>query len=351
MKTDDFSVTASAAGTAVTLGVNGTDDYDEAFKVVELVNKERKARGLSTLTMDKELMAAAFQRAAENTVLYDHTRPDGTGFETAVSRDWGAVAENIAYGYPDAASVVSGWMNSDGHRANILTSVFRSIGVGCRVAADGTRYWTQIFDDNTPSPASASGSKAVKHDIKVLASNLHLEGEIKDSSSGGKQIVITHKNTDVPSYTVIDSGSFDYSISDPSVADIDASGRVTVKSDAGAVITATLKSNKAIHCRIALGPAVLPPYTATVDPFSLGDPNGDAVIDSSDASLILSHYAAISTTGRDIFDERQLAASDVDSDGISDSYDASVILSYYSFIATGGEADLELFIEMFYITA
>lgn len=55
--------------------------------------------------------------------------------------------ENIAKGYYSASSVVNGWMNSQGHRANILNPNFNKIGIGYATDKSGTTYWTQIFTD------------------------------------------------------------------------------------------------------------------------------------------------------------------------------------------------------------
>jgi uncharacterized protein YkwD len=56
-----------------------------------------------------------------------------------------AIGENVAMGYRDAASVMDGWMNSPGHRANILNCSAKAIGVGLAKASDGSPYWTQLF--------------------------------------------------------------------------------------------------------------------------------------------------------------------------------------------------------------
>jgi uncharacterized protein YkwD len=56
-----------------------------------------------------------------------------------------AAGENIAAGYPNVASVMRGWLNSSGHRANILSADFTRIGIGVARASDGTRYWVQDF--------------------------------------------------------------------------------------------------------------------------------------------------------------------------------------------------------------
>ncbi len=76
-----------------------------------------------------------------------HTGGDGSNLAGRVDRvgyDWGRLAENVAFGFPDVASVMDGWMASDGHRRNIL-SAHTEFGVGLAYGADGRPYWTQVF--------------------------------------------------------------------------------------------------------------------------------------------------------------------------------------------------------------
>ncbi len=76
-----------------------------------------------------------------------HTGADGSTVAVRVDRtgyEWSILAENVAYGYSDAATVMAGWMASDGHRRNIL-SPHVDLGVGLAYGADGRAYWTQVF--------------------------------------------------------------------------------------------------------------------------------------------------------------------------------------------------------------
>lgn len=116
-------------------------------KMLELVNIERAAAGLKPLTLNSELCGNARVRSAEmaeNRVM-SHTRPDGTSCFTAVTVKWSTVGENIAAGYSTVEYVMDGWMNSPGHRGNILNSEFTQLG--CAVAYDSNNYpyWTQLF--------------------------------------------------------------------------------------------------------------------------------------------------------------------------------------------------------------
>ena len=116
-------------------------------EVVRLVNAERAKAGLSALTVDSAANAAAQVRAREIVSNFSHTRPSGASCFTALREagvNYRGAGENIAYGQPSAQAVVNAWMNSPGHRANILNAQFTSIGVGHHVQ-NGTHYWTQFF--------------------------------------------------------------------------------------------------------------------------------------------------------------------------------------------------------------
>lgn len=113
-------------------------------QVAALVNEERAKAGLSLLTLDPELSANAMVRAQEIIEKFDHTRPDGSSFSTAITIPWRTVGENIAYGQSSPEAVMNAWMNSSGHRANILQANFSKIGVGV-VESGGRLYWVQLF--------------------------------------------------------------------------------------------------------------------------------------------------------------------------------------------------------------
>lgn len=132
---------AGTASAASSKSVEGTCDYDYAYQVLTLVNQQRSKAGLKSLKMDSELLKAAMLRAAECTVKFDHTRPNGTMCYTACSKMYG---ENIALGYGTPTAVMQGWMGSANHKKNILNGDYNSIGIGC-FYKNGTRYWVQCF--------------------------------------------------------------------------------------------------------------------------------------------------------------------------------------------------------------
>ena len=124
-------------------------EFNAAYEaeVVRLVNAERAKYGLAALTQDDGAQNVAHVRAKEIVQSFSHTRPDGRSCFTAAS-DLGvtyrSAGENIAYGYATPAQVVNGWMNSEGHRKNILSASYTKIGVGS-YSANGVMYWSQFF--------------------------------------------------------------------------------------------------------------------------------------------------------------------------------------------------------------
>ena len=118
-------------------------------EVVKLTNAERTAKGCPALRVDERLVAAARAHSTDmvRANFFSHTGSDGSNFVVRVQRTGYSdpSAENIAYGYRTPQDVVTGWMNSAGHRANILNCKSVAIGVGLVIRADGTTYWTQDF--------------------------------------------------------------------------------------------------------------------------------------------------------------------------------------------------------------
>jgi uncharacterized protein YkwD len=118
--------------------------------VITLVNQERAKAGCSGLTSESRLEAAAQKhselQADRNEMSHQLAGEASMGDRvTAEGYRWRSVAENVAAGYPDAASVMDGWMNSPGHKANILNCGYQEIGVGLAKSSSGTPYWTQNF--------------------------------------------------------------------------------------------------------------------------------------------------------------------------------------------------------------
>jgi uncharacterized protein YkwD len=118
--------------------------------VVALVNEARARAGCRALTVDMRLANAARGHSADMAAhnYFAHTTPQGVTVGTRVTDAgyrWSLVGENIAAGQRDAAAVMRAWLNSPGHRANILNCRFRNIGVGLSFGARHAPIWTQDF--------------------------------------------------------------------------------------------------------------------------------------------------------------------------------------------------------------
>ncbi|MFD6876193.1 MULTISPECIES: CAP domain-containing protein [unclassified Streptomyces] len=116
-------------------------------QVVALVNQERAKAGCSALTVNDKLTAAA-QNHSQDMASHSnmsHTGSDGSDPGQRITRagySWSTYGENVAYGYNSPEQVMNGWMNSPGHKKNILNCAFKEIGVGL---AQPNSYWTQAF--------------------------------------------------------------------------------------------------------------------------------------------------------------------------------------------------------------
>jgi len=127
---------------------NNSSVHAYVLRIVELVNEERAKAGLKPVALKEDVTAAAQVRAIESEVSFSHTRPNGTGFSTALKEagvSYRGAGENIAWGQKSPEEVMKGWMNSAGHRANILNERFTAIGVGYHQNNKGVNYWSQLF--------------------------------------------------------------------------------------------------------------------------------------------------------------------------------------------------------------
>ena len=136
--------TATAASAAVTPATTLES------QVVTQTNIERAKAGCAAVTVSATLTTAARNHSSDMAAgnYFSHTGRNGSTFVARVKAAGftaPAVGENIAWGYGDAAGVMTGWMNSPGHRANILNCKATTLGVGAARAANGTLYWTQEF--------------------------------------------------------------------------------------------------------------------------------------------------------------------------------------------------------------
>ena len=118
--------------------------------VLELVNQERTEQGLDALVWNEDVAKVAQEKAEDmaRNGYFSHTSPTyGSPFEMMKSFgiSYSAAGENIAKGYTTPEAVMHGWMNSEGHRANILNSQFTQLGVGVAKDSNGALCWVQMF--------------------------------------------------------------------------------------------------------------------------------------------------------------------------------------------------------------
>jgi uncharacterized protein YkwD len=128
----------------------GGGSGDEYARVLELTNQERARNGVPALTAQAALAAAAQGHAVwmASTGNFSHTGEGGSSVAQRAQRAGYSstyVGENIAMGYPTPEAVVQGWMDSPGHRANMLNRNYRHLGIGIKRDGGGRPYWVQNF--------------------------------------------------------------------------------------------------------------------------------------------------------------------------------------------------------------
>lgn len=141
--TEATTTTVVTTTTAATTAAQVQNSY--ADEVIRLVNAERAKQGLPALTSDPTLTRLANVRAQEIAKKFSHTRPDGTSpFDMleAEGLQYRNAAENIAMGQRSPEEVMNSWMNSSGHKNNILSNKNTLIGVGY---IEGLNTWVQLF--------------------------------------------------------------------------------------------------------------------------------------------------------------------------------------------------------------
>lgn len=142
--TTQVTTTTEATTEATTTDTNNSI----AKSLLALVNQARAENGLSALSLNDSLSAVAQKKAEDmkNNNYFSHTSPTyGSPFDMIKNAgiSYKSAGENIAMGQKTAEAVFNAWMNSSGHRANILSSKFTQMGIG--VTDGSTRYWSQMF--------------------------------------------------------------------------------------------------------------------------------------------------------------------------------------------------------------
>jgi len=158
----NFNLTLRGSSDASDYYEGTANDY--IWEILRIVNQERENNNLSPLTLSQGLVDATSIRAQEIEEYYSHTRPDGTSCLTALTKSYNYTGENIAAGQTSPAKVMDSWMNSPGHRANILNSNYKKLGVGYYY--DSSSYykyhWVQMFGGDLSSADTVSTDKIIK---------------------------------------------------------------------------------------------------------------------------------------------------------------------------------------------
>lgn len=130
-------------------GGQSSEPASEAAEILRLVNRQRANSGLAALTLSDKLCELATLKAQDMVAnnYFDHNSPTyGTPFEMMkrFGVSYSSAGENIAAGQRTPEEVMNAWMNSSGHRANILNASYTELGVGIAVGSKGI-YWVQLF--------------------------------------------------------------------------------------------------------------------------------------------------------------------------------------------------------------
>ena len=220
--------------------VEGSRLYSEAGTMLNLVNQEREKQGLPALSMDAELLEEAMERAAELAIDFSHVRPDGTNFSTVSAK---VKTENIAAGNSSTQEIYSDWISSAGHRANILDTEVKSIGIGC-FAQGETRYWVQLFSDEAAERTGSGLDGKAKVRIRARAGAYPMTLE-KDTwilePRKSAELVVLLKNKGNPLLTAkISPETFWWSSSNEEAVRVE-NGKITAAGSGKATVTAALK--------------------------------------------------------------------------------------------------------------
>lgn len=142
---DSASQPQSPSGGSSKAEEKRVDEEAYAYEAIALANAERSAAGLSEVSIDSRLMELAALRAEELEELWSHTRPNGESDALTGLPDYEWLMFNNGMGYTSPAAAITGWMNSTGHRNNILYEGHDRVGAGCHQGADGKLYWTIVY--------------------------------------------------------------------------------------------------------------------------------------------------------------------------------------------------------------
>lgn len=233
-----------------TIYVKGEIDYTKAYEVLDIVNEERKKQGAGPLKMDESLLESAMQRATEISIFFAHERTDGTECFTVNDKMRG---ENIAAGSTTSTHVMELWMNSPGHRTNLLSQRWESVGIGC-FCVNGMYYWTQCFSPEIATePVKIPKNYTSKRVAKVIDEYISFE-------INNKQISLKKGETTTNKIYTINTGwkvvktelqpeSCKWTSSNNKIVTVDNNGLVKAVGVGEATITAKI-GNKSVSYKV-----------------------------------------------------------------------------------------------------
>ena len=235
------------------INIKGTFNYYKTKEVLDIVNNERRKAGIEPLIMNKNLFDASQIRGTEIVINFDHSRPTGLSCFTVSPLAHG---ENILAGANSAEEAMELWMNSPGHRSNILNSTFKSIGIAC-YEQDGISYWVQLFSRNKGNELTNIGTQ--RTDINTVKTRIGTVKYIFNPTF----MKLTHKweknnlrvyarnlDWDYASYT-IDPSTFQWSTSNPNIIKAD-NGIITAISSGTAEIILKNGQAKTLNYKVAV---------------------------------------------------------------------------------------------------
>ena len=241
--------------------LEGTYLYEEAWQILELVNKERAKIGVPEVTMDKDLLYAAMTRAIETQIDFSHTRPNGESCFSISSKVFG---ENIAAGNSTAEGTMRQWMNSPGHKANILDKDFSIMGVGC-FTQGGIRYWVQLFGNSEAVPTDERQNIDTQEAVQVITDNIQCQMNVGDPyrlARGEKEnydgkFVLLNNGWNIAVTWILPS-TIEWSSSNTKIFQVDTLGHLTGIKVGSGTLSAKLKARPEIQG--TLGINVYDPY-------------------------------------------------------------------------------------------
>lgn len=238
-------VQAASDQTAVQLKLSqGIRRYDYAYQVLDLVNQERAKKNRNPVTMDKNLLECAMTRAEELTVYASHTRLNGSICFSAFPY-FEDPSENLAINQGTPEEVMESWIESSGHYTNIMNSKNVSAGIGC-YSQNGHLYWIQCFSSHAAETCTQPANQNVSPVLSVLPRlvNIHFNVSSPVKFTEEQKTLTIYATCNGFSYmsSSLDPSSFTWSTGDPSVATVDQSGVIRLKSKGNTTVTATLKS-------------------------------------------------------------------------------------------------------------